>query len=106
MTELNTKAPATNEQMASAMNDIAEVRSKDTTLNLPRQQKRILLYLAQQSEPKTVIEMMQDLFISDPRGHISRLRRKGYTIAGDWHKTETGRYKRYYIRKEGNDGRR
>lgn len=94
-------APATNEQMTGAM---VETFGKDSTINLPRQQKRVLLYLSRQVEGKSVIDMMKDLYISDPRGHISQLRKKGYAISDYWCETELGRHKRYYIRKEVSNG--
>ncbi len=103
MGNVKTKALASDSQMTSAKGVEVVNHHKDTTINLSYQQKRIISYLTRQTEPKSVIEMMQDLFISDPRGHISQLRKKGYQIDCYWCKTELGRYKRYYIRKEENN---
>lgn len=78
---------------------------KDTISSLPRQQKRIILHLAKSQEPQSVADIIQALGQTDPRGHISRLRRKGFPIADIRCKTIDGFYKRYYLRKEGQDGR-
>ena len=99
------KAPATNEQVTSAIEHSIDGCDKNTTLTLTRQQKRLLLYLARQTEPKSVVDIIEALGQTDPRGHISRLRKLGYPIADIRCKCEDGTYKRYYIRKEGQDGR-
>ena len=99
------QAPASDSPQASAI--FAEVLDscKDIALNLPRQQKRILLYLAKAKEPQSVADIIRALGQTDPRGHISRLRKRGYPIADIRCKSEDGIYKRYYLRKEGQDGR-
>lgn len=104
MNSTETKAPATIEQVTSAIEHIADGCSKDTTFCLTRQQKRLLLYLARQTEPKSVVDIIQALGQTDPRGHISRLRKLGYPIADIRCKCEDGTYKRYYLRKEVSNG--
>lgn len=38
------------------------------------------------------------LHLSDPRGHIAALRRKGFAISDEWVTTEYGgRFKRYFV---------
>ena len=105
MNSTEIKAPATIEQVTSAIERSANVCDKNTTLTLTRQQKRLLLYLARQAEPKSVVDIIQALGQTDPRGHISRLRKLGYPIADIRCKCEDGTYKRYYLRKEVGDGR-
>lgn len=99
MRNVETKALATDSQMTSADRVIVE-HCKYTTINLPRQQKRILLYLAKSAEPQSVADIIRALGQTDPRGHISRLRKRGYPIADIRCKAEDGIYKRYYLRKE------
>lgn len=48
-------------------------------------------------EKLSVIELTNICFVSDVRGHISRLRRIGYTINDEWVETKNGRYKRYFM---------
>ncbi|MBR1387796.1 MAG: hypothetical protein IJ553_05280 [Alloprevotella sp.] len=38
------------------------------------------------------------LHLSDPRGHISQLRKKGINIQDEWRQGVYGRYKVYYLR--------
>lgn len=38
------------------------------------------------------------LHLSDPRGHISQLRKKGINIQDEWRKGVYGRYKVYYLK--------
>ena len=102
---METKALASDSQTASANNLESRSMCKDTISLLPRQQKRILLHLANSTEPQSVADIIRALGQSDPRGHISRLRKKGYPIADIRCKAEDGIYKRYYLRKEGQDGR-
>lgn len=42
------------------------------------------------------------LHLSDPRGHISKLRAKGIAVLDEWRKSEHGtRYKVYFLKQEG-----
>lgn len=60
---------------------------------------RVLNALRQATRPLSCIEITNIAGVSDPRGHISRLRRKGYPISDHWEKTREGNnYKRYFIK--------
>ena len=98
------KAPASTVE-ASAV-DLRQLFHKDTISSLPRQQNRILSFLLRATRPVSVTDIIQTIGQTDPRGHISRLRCKGYPIADIMCKTQDGdHYKRYFIRKEvQNDG--
>lgn len=56
-----------------------------------------VLALLQQGQRLSVIEITNAAYVSDARGHISRLRRKGYTIKDEWVTTTNGRFKRYFM---------
>jgi hypothetical protein len=100
MSEVIKKVPAVGSQLTSRNEN--QSQHKDTTSLLPRQLKRVLSYLLQASSPRSVVDVMRDLGLSDPRGHISRLRRRGYPIGDVWHTTSEGnRFKCYFVRKEG-----
>lgn len=45
----------------------------------------------------SVTDMVRTLGYSDPRGHISSLRRKGIPIMDEWVTTQEARFKRYFI---------
>lgn len=99
------KTPAAGSQQASEQN-MRQLFDKDTINSLPRQQKRLLNCLLRAKKPLAVADIIRELGQCDPRGHISRLRQKGYPIGDIWDKSETGeRYKRYFIRKEVADGK-
>ena len=100
MDSTETKALASDSQMTSAMDKELVCCCKDTILNLPRQQKRILLHLVKSAEPQSVADIILALGQTDPRGHISRLRKRGYPIADTRCKYGNSFYKRYYLRKE------
>lgn len=100
MDSTETKALASDSQMTSAMDKELVCCCKDTILNLPRQQKRILLHLVKSAEPQSVADIILALGQTDPRGHISRLRKRGYPIADIRCKYGNSFYKRYYLRKE------
>lgn len=102
---METKALAPDSQVASTNNTECRNLCKDTISLLPRQQKRILLHLAKSQEPQSVADIIRALGQTDPRGHISRLRKKGFSIADIRCKAEDGVYKRYFIRKEAGNGR-
>ena len=104
MTEVIKKAPASDNPQASA-SDMRHLYGKDSINNLPRQQKRLLVFLLNAKEPQSVADIIRALGQTDPRGHISRLRKKGFSIADIRCEAEDGVYKRYYIRKEGQDGK-
>ena len=99
------KALAPDSQVTSALNNDMVDCGKDNILGLSRQQKRLLLYLARAKEPQSVTDIVRALGQTDPRTHISRLRKRGYPIADIRCKGEDCIYKRYYLRKEGNNGR-
>ena len=105
MGNMETKALAPDSQVTSARNKGIDGNGKDTTMCLPRQQKRLLLFLAKAKEPQSVTDIIRALGQTDPRAHISRLRKKGFPIADIRCKAEDCTYKRYYLRKEGQDGR-
>lgn len=93
------KAPASDSPQAGASNK-RQLLNKDSINNLPRQQKRVLSYLLSKAKPCSNVDIMQALYLSDPRGHIAQLRRKGYPIGDVWCKSSDGnRYKRYFLRK-------
>lgn len=99
------KAPATNDGQASA-HDKSYLFDKDTISLLPRQQYRLLSFLLRAKRPASVVDIIVALGQSDPRGHISRLRSRGYPIGDVWHTTSEGnRYKCYFIRKEVGNGK-
>lgn len=61
---------------------------------------RVLLALRTATRPLSCIEITNIAGVSDPRGHISSLRRKGHPISDLWDKSQEGnRYKRYFIKK-------
>ena len=45
----------------------------------------------------SVTDIVRNLGYSDPRGHISSLRRKGIPIMDEWVTTREARFKRYFI---------
>ena len=104
MSEVIKKVPASTVEVDTK--DKRQLFHKDTINNLPRQLKRVLLYLLGQTAPRSNVDIMQALIVSDPRGHISRLRSRGYPIADEWRTTSEGnRYKYYFIRNEDEDGK-
>lgn len=61
---------------------------------------RVLQALQQAARPLSCIEITNIAGVSDPRGHISRLKRKGHPISYIWDKSRYGnRFKRYFIKK-------
>lgn len=67
---------------------------------LPRQQKR-LMNILQRGGHYSVGDITIITGQSDPRGHISRLRSKGFSILDEWCQNDYGdRYKRYFLSKE------
>lgn len=104
MAEVIKKAPTST--VEAGTNDKRQLFHKDTINNLPKQQKRVLLFLLSQPRPCSVADIVRALGQSDPRGHIRDLRDRGYPIADVWCKSADGvRYKRYFIRKEVEDGK-
>lgn len=60
----------------------------------------VLLALREAARPLSCIEITNIAGVSDPRGHISRLKRKGHPISSFWDKSRYGtRFKRYFIKK-------
>ncbi|MBO5043963.1 MAG: hypothetical protein J6C45_02900 [Alistipes sp.] len=105
MAKVIKKAPASDSPKASA-NDKRQLFDKDSINILPRQQRRILLFLLTSTRPVSVVDIIRSLGQTDPRGHISRLRRRGYPISHIKCQSKEGYYYfRYFIRKEVEDGR-
>ena len=97
------KAPAST--VEASAKDVRQLFHKDTISKLPRQQKRTISLLLTADRPLSVADIIQAIGQTDPRGHISRLRRRGYPIADIKCKSQDGDYyKRYFIRKEVQDG--
>ena len=94
------KMPTSDSQTAGKFYAEIDYICKDSISSLPRQQRRILLHLARSKDPQSVADIIRALGQTDPRGHISRLRKKGFPIADIRCICEDGIYKRYYIRKE------
>ena len=66
--------------------------------DLPKGQKRVY-NLLNTGGCFSVYDICLRLHISDPRGHIASLRRKGIEILDEWRKCENGRYKVYFMQK-------
>lgn len=97
------KAPAPGSQEAREKKHIFD---KDIISFLPKQERRLLIHLLRSTRPQSVTDIVRALGQSDPRGHISSLRRRGYPIGDVWCKSNDGvRFKRYFVRKEVEDGR-
>lgn len=70
---------------------------------LGRIARKVLTLLAK-GGTYSVVDITTRLGISDPRGHISELRAKGYAIGDMWVTTHYGnRYKRYFLKGGGSD---
>lgn len=68
---------------------------------LGKQQMRLMRYLLGGGR-YSVADMVRDLYIGDPRSVIRDLRERGIVVNDEWHPTgDGGRYKRYWIEKEG-----
>jgi len=63
---------------------------------LPKQQRKVMASLMK-GKPLSVAEMAATLWLCDPRAVIRELRAKGYPILDQWRRTETARYKVYFI---------
>ena len=62
-------------------------------------QQRVLNMLSD-GKPYTIAEISAALKLSDPRGVIRNLRKKGWLICDTWHKAVYGtRYKRYFLKR-------
>lgn len=73
--------------------------SESAIAQLGRQQGRVLRLLLK-GDKLSGGDIARALGMSDPRGHIRDLRRKGYLISDMWVKTKYGtRYKLFFIRK-------
>lgn len=69
---------------------------KDTE-KLPRIQRKVF-ELLRKGGRYSVADISTILHLSDPRGHIAALRRKGFAISDEWVTTEYGgRFKRYFV---------
>lgn len=79
--------------------DISEYGAK--VLNLSRIQRKVY-NLLRLGGKYSVYDITTRLHMSDPRGHIASLRRKGIEVLDEWRTTtEGGRYKVYYINQGG-----
>ena len=59
-------------------------------------QNKLLAYL--RGGKRSVIDIMQNLYIADPRSVIRCLREKGHNVRDEWRSTSTGsKYKIYWI---------
>ena len=104
MSEVIKKVPAST--VEANTKDKRQLFHKDTISTLPRQQKRIISFLLRAPRPVSVADIIQAIGQTDPRGHISRLRRRGYPIGDVKCKSQDGGYyKCYFIREEVGDGR-
>lgn len=73
--------------------------SESAIAQLGRQQGRVLRLLLK-GGMYSGGDIARELGMSDPRGHIRDLRRKGYPISDIWVNTQYGtRYKKFFIRK-------
>lgn len=59
-------------------------------------EKKVLNFLRQGGQ-YSVVEMVQNLKISDPRSAIRYLRKKGVPIGDFWVKSDFSRYKKYFL---------
>lgn len=63
---------------------------------MTEKQTRLVAYL--KTGKHSVIDIMTNLFMADPRSIIRNLRDKGTEIQDEWRKTSTGsKYKVYWI---------
>ena len=70
---------------------------KDKIFSLPRQERRVYSLLSD-GVPRSVADISRDLRLSDPRGVIRCLRKRGYHISDMWVKSKyENRFKRYFI---------
>lgn len=92
------QTPGTRSEYAGAIS--SEVVSKDTRI-LPRLQRKVIEMLRDGGR-YSAADISARLRLSDPRGHISALRRKGFSVLDEWVTSEYGtRYKVYFIGKGG-----
>lgn len=76
---------------------------KDKIFSLSRQERQVYSLLSD-GVPRSVADISRDLKISDPRGIIRDLRKRGFCISDIWIKNEFGnRFKRYFIKYRNND---
>lgn len=63
---------------------------------------QLLVYnLLAQGGKYSVADIAVALHLSDPRGHIAKLRNKGYNICDEWRTSDHGsRYKVYFVPEE------
>lgn len=92
------QAPGTRSEHIGANLQFSESTNKDIQ-NLPRIQRKVF-NLLNESGRYSAADISIQLNLSDPRGHISKLRRKGFAIADEWCVGEYGvRYKRYFVKR-------
>lgn len=98
------QAPGTRSEHAGANNgtDKYTQSGNDMQISFGHHQRRVYNFLLQGGR-HSVADISAALRLSDPRSHIRNLRNKGVPISDVWVKAEHGgRFKRYFIRKEGN----
>lgn len=92
------QAPGTRSEYTGANRQFSESTDKDTQ-NLPRLQRKVVNLLCEGGR-YSAADISIRLNLSDPRGHISKLRRKGIQILDEWCVGEYGvRYKRYFVKR-------
>ena len=70
---------------------------------LPRLQRKLYRLLST-GKKYSAADMARILYLCDPRGHISQLRKRGVPIVDEWvQNVHNVRYKRYFL-KQRNDG--
>lgn len=68
--------------------------------NLPRIQQMVFDLLSDGGK-YSAADISIRLYLSDPRGHIAELRKKGIPIHDEWKENEYGaRYKVYFLKQE------
>lgn len=94
--EAKQQTPGTRSEHAGANFQSSESIDKGIE-NLPRIQRKVA-YLLNDGGRYSAADISIRLNLSDPRGHIAKLRRKGLPIPDEWCIGEYGtKYKRYFI---------
>lgn len=92
------QAPGTRSEYTGT--SVSELGGKDTRI-LPRLQRKVIEMLRDGGR-YSAADISARLHLSDPRGHISALRRKGFAVLDEWVTSEYGtRYKVYFVGKGG-----
>lgn len=94
------KAPAAPREDTRA---IVRRYDKDNRFYLPFHQRRVFNLLSD-GVPRSAADISAELRLSDPRGTIRCLRKRGIEVSDQWITAAHGsRFKRYFIRKEVSD---